>query len=443
MRTSSPVVTVSQLNRHIKNYLEQEIGVVYVEGELSNLSRPSSGHLYFTMKDTQAQIRCVFFKNRHVSSLVSKLKDGQHLIASGRLSLYEARGDYQLIVEELTEAGLGELYLQFEALKNKLAAEGLFHPERKKALPKIPKTIGIITSTSGAAIQDILSTLGRRFPLATVFVYPSEVQGATAAEQLIRALQYANAHNRCDVLILARGGGSIEDLWAFNHELLARHIATSAIPIVSGVGHETDFTIADFVADYRAETPTAAATAVTPNSDDLHQLINNLMSRLQITIQRQIENQQMKLDFLASKLSSPKQVIAAQWQTVDYLEKQLIHCLSRLINHKKQQLQISSNQLQMKNPLHYVQQTKLRLNQVMEQLIQHLNGKINFLRYQLNNNLSTLHAVSPLATLDRGYSLTSQNGRVLYSTDQLKVGETVDIRLAKGSLNCEIKKINN
>ena len=438
----SPVVTVSQLNRHIKNYLEQEIGVVYVEGELSNLSRPSSGHLYFTLKDTHAQIRCVFFKNRHISSIVSKLKDGQHLIASGRLSLYEARGDYQLIVEELKEAGLGELYLQFEALKNKLAAEGLFHLERKKALPKIPKTIGIITSTSGAAIQDILSTLGRRFPLATVFVYPSEVQGANAPEQLIKALKNANAHNRCDVLILARGGGSIEDLWAFNHELLARYIATSSIPIVSGVGHETDFTIADFVADYRAETPTAAAAAVTPNQEDLHLLINNLMLRLQSAIQRQTQNQQTKLAYLVSKLSSPKQIIATQWQTVDYLEKQLVHFMHRSISHKKQELQYSTTQLQLKNPLHYVQHTKLRLNQVMEQLAQHLNTKINFLRFQLHTNLSTLHAVSPLATLDRGYSLSTQKGKVLYSTDELKVGEIIDIRLAKGSLNCEIKQIN-
>lgn len=443
MLTSSPIISVSQLNRHIKNYLEQEIGVVYVEGELSNLSRPASGHLYFTLKDNHAQIRCVFFKNRHNHSLVNKLKDGHRLIASGRLSLYEARGDYQLIVEELKEAGLGELYLQFEALKNKLAAEGLFHPERKKALPKMPKTIGIITSTSGAAIQDILSTLGRRFPLATVFVYPSEVQGANAAEQLIKALQHANTHNQCDVLILARGGGSIEDLWAFNHELLARHIANSTIPIVSGVGHETDFTIADFVADYRAETPTAAAAAVTPHRDEFHQLIDNLMTRLQIAMQRGMQNQQIKLDYLASKLSSPKQIIATQSQTIDYLEKQLLLSIKRLIDNKKQQVQLADNHLHMQNPLHYVQQTKLHLNQVTEQLTQHLIVKINFLRYQLNNKLATLHAVSPLATLDRGYSLTTQKSKIIYSTEQVKIGGMIDIRLAKGSLNCEIVTIND
>lgn len=441
MLTPSPVVTVSQLNRHIKGYLEQEIGIVYVEGELSNLSKPSSGHLYFTLKDAQAQIRCVFFKNRHITALVSKLKDGQQVIASGRLSLYEARGDYQLIVDELKEAGLGELYLQFESLKNKLAAEGLFHSERKKPLPKIPKTIGIITSTSGAAIQDILSTLSRRFPLATVFVYPSEVQGAAAAEQLIKALEYANKHNSCDVLILARGGGSIEDLWAFNHELLARQIAASSIPIVSGVGHETDFTIADFVADYRAETPTAAAAAVTPHREELLQLTNSLISRLHIAMARKLQSQQIKLDYLASKVCSPQQLIVGHWQTLDYLEKQLYVHLNQILSYKKQQVATCLNRIQLKNPLHYVQQIKIRLQQIEKQLLQQMTLKIDLLRYQLNNNLSTLHAVSPLATLERGYSIATQNGTVLYDTSSLASGDLVNIRLAKGSFECEITNI--
>jgi exodeoxyribonuclease VII large subunit len=442
MFNSTPVVTVSQLNRHIKNYLEQEIGTVYVEGELSNLSKPSSGHMYFTLKDNHAQIRCAFFKNRHNGPLSLKISDGQHVIATGKLSLFEARGDYQLIVEGLKEAGLGELFLQFEALKNKLAAEGLFHPERKRALPKIPKTIGIITSTSGAAIQDILSTLGRRFPLAAVFIYPSEVQGATAAEQLIKAVQFANAHNRCDVLILARGGGSMEDLWSFNHELLARHIAASAIPIVSGVGHETDFTIADFVADYRAETPTAAATAVTPNREELQQIVNQLMSRLQMAIQRHIQNQQIRLEYLISKISSPRQIIITHWQSLDYLEKQLIACMQRFVANKSQDVQLHLSQLQTKNPIHHLQHIKIRIDQIMAQLVQHMKSKINGLSYQFHNNLSTLHAVSPLATLDRGYSISCQNGKVLYNTKGLKRGDGITVRLAEGSLDCEIKELH-
>ncbi len=236
MLIKDPILTVSQLNKQIKHFLEQDIGIVNIEGELSNLSKPVSGHFYFTLKDTGAQIRCVFLKNRHLSPFSSQLKDGQHVIASGRLSLYEARGDYQLIIDHLSEAGLGRLYQQFETLKNKLHGEGLFAVERKKPLPVLPATIALITSTSGAAIQDILATLARRFPLAHVLVYPSEVQGTGAAGQLIKAIQRANIEQRGDVIILARGGGSMEDLWAFNDEQLARQIAASTIPIISGVG---------------------------------------------------------------------------------------------------------------------------------------------------------------------------------------------------------------
>lgn len=443
MFQATPVVTVSQLNRHIKNYLEVEIGTVLVEGELSNLSKPSSGHLYFTLKDNHAQIRCAFFKNRHSSRPPTQLTDGQQVIATGTLSLYEARGDYQLIVEELKEAGLGALYLQFEALKNKLAAEGLFHPQRKKILPKIPKTIGIITSASGAALQDILSTLGRRFPLAAVFVYPCEVQGATAAEQLIRALNHANRHNCCDVLILARGGGSIEDLWAFNNELLARHIAASSIPIVSGVGHETDFTIADFVADYRAETPTAAAAAVTPNSNDLQQLVNHLMSRLKAAMTQQIQNQKFNLDYLMSKVSSPRQMITSHWQTLDYVERQLYLGMHGLIRNKSQQVGFYCAQIQKNNPVHQLERVKLILKQCSEQLSQQMNLKFNSLRNQLHNNLSTLHAVSPLATLDRGYAIASHQEHVLYNTAGLTVGDNISVRLAQGTLDCQIKKVSD
>ena len=437
------VLTVSQLNRQIKAYLEHEIGTVHVEGELSNLSRPSSGHLYFTLKDNSAQIRCVFFKNRHTKPLCTNLKDGQHLIASGKLSLYEARGDYQLIVEELTEAGLGKLYQQFEALKNKLAEEGLFGADRKKPLPKIPNTIGIITSNTGAAIQDILSTLARRFPLAHILIYPCEVQGATAAPQLVKALQNANADKRCDVLILARGGGSIEDLWAFNNEELARQIARSHIPIVSGVGHETDFTIADFVADYRAETPTAAAIAVSPNSIDLLQSINTMLTRLQSSITRKVQTQQIKLSHLAAKVASPQQAIAAYWQTLDYLERQLLSTITKTMNQKQHQLNLYSTQLQARNPSNQLQQMKIQLNQLMEQLRQHLKIRINNLRYQLNNNLTTLHAVSPLATLDRGYSIATKKNKVIHNTEQVVVGDVIGVRLAKGTLTCEIKKLKN
>lgn len=441
MTITTPVLTVSQLNRQVKSYLEHELGTVHVEGEVSNLSKPSSGHFYFTLKDQSAQIKCVFFKNRHTQLLSTSLKEGQHLVASGTLSLYEARGDYQLIVDKLTDAGLGQLYQQFEQLKKALAAEGLFNPERKKSIPKIPKTIGVISSPSGAALQDILSTLARRYPLAPVLIYPSEVQGATAPQQLIKALKRANTDKRCDILILARGGGSIEDLWAFNNEQLAREMARSAIPIVSGVGHETDFTIADFVADYRAETPTAAATKVTPDSQELQQFINSIMTRMHQAVTKKTQSAQMLLNNLIHKISSPKQAVASHWQTLDYLERQLHSSMLKNMNQKQHQLNLALTQLQAKNPINQLQEIKTQVSQLMAQLRQQLSIKISNCRYQLNNCLATLHAVSPLATLDRGYAIATKNEKVLRTTKDTQVGDTIELRLSKARLTCSVIKI--
>lgn len=443
MVAPSSVLTVSQLNKQVKSYLENELGVIHVEGEISNLSKPSSGHYYFTLKDSTAQIRCVFFKNRHTFPLSSTLSDGQHVVASGKLSLYEARGDYQLIIDQLADAGLGQLYQRFEELKKKLAAEGLFDPQRKKNLPLIPKTIGIITSTSGAAIRDILATLERRFPLARIFIYPSEVQGATASCQLLKALQFAEADKRCEVLILARGGGSIEDLWAFNDEMLARQIAASSIPIVSGVGHETDFTIADFVADYRAETPTAAATAVTPNCIELNNILNTAIDRLHHAIVRLTQTNQLRLKHLVTKVSSPQHAIASHWQSVDYLERQLLSNINRLLNVNKHQLLICSNQLQAHNPKKQIERTQIQMKQFMDQLTQQIRIKINHIKYIMATNLSTLHAVSPLATLERGYAIASKKHKVLITTQQVKIGDNIEVRLAKGNLACEVTQIKD
>lgn len=436
------ILTVTQLNRQVKSYLENELGIVSVEGELSNLSKPTSGHFYFTLKDSNAQIRCVYFKNRNINGHASKLTDGQHIVASGRLSLYEARGDYQLIVEQITEAGLGALYQRFEELKNKLAAEGLFDAAKKSAIPVMPRVIGIITSTTGAAIRDILSTLARRFPIANVLIYPSEVQGAGAAQQLIKAVQQANKEKRCDVLLLARGGGSIEDLWAFNDEQLARHIAMSSIPIVSGVGHETDFTIADFVADYRAETPTAAATAVTPDCNELLKLLNHCISRMYEAMHRLMQKEQIKLHHLIDKISSPQKAIASYWQTSDYLERQLIAHMVSIIKQKTHQLHLCINHLNAHNPKTQIRQTQILLQRITAELIQHMHNKMNQLKYQLRTQLSTLHAVSPLATLDRGYAIATKKSKVLFSSQQVTIGDSIEVLLAQGNLTCEITQIN-
>jgi exodeoxyribonuclease VII large subunit len=396
MRLEIPILSVSQLNKQVKSYLENELGLVRVEGEVSNLSRPSSGHFYFTLKDRDAQLRCVFFKNRHQQDTHKFLMDGQHMVACGRLSLYEARGDYQLIVEEVTHAGLGALFQLYEALKSKLAAEGLFDKERKKPLPTIPQTIGIISSPSGAALQDMLSTLARRFPVAKIIIYPSEVQGVSAPKQLISALNRAEEERRCEVLIIARGGGSIEDLWAFNDEQLARRIAACSIPIISGVGHETDFTISDFVADYRAETPTAAAILVAPDCLELINCINQLSQRLQTAQLRILNTFALKLQHLMDKITSPQKAIASCWQNLDYLERQI------------------------------------------EVLI---NGRVQQKKHQFANLMATLHAVSPLATLHRGYAIASKNRKVLYTTNELRIGDVIQVRLSNGHVDCTINQI--
>lgn len=441
MNTQISIITVSELNRHVKGFLESEIGVVHVQGEVSNLSKPSSGHLYFTLKDKSAQIKCAFFKNRQNSLLSGGLADGQLVVATGKLSIYEARGDYQLIVEHLADAGLGALYQKFEELKNKLAAEGLFNSEKKRPLPAIPATIGIIASPSSAALQDILSTLARRFPFAKIIIYPSEVQGTTAPKQLISALHQANTEKRCEVLVLARGGGSIEDLWAFNDEHLARKIAASSLPIVSGVGHETDFTIADFVADLRAETPTAAAIAVTPDNKELINYFNKTNSSLHTAILRIMQTHKIKVQHLTDKLFSPTQTINTHWQRLDYVEKQLLSSMSRILTLKQHQLHLGKTQLNLHNPKVQISQTKIQIQQLAKQMQQHMRTKLKYLQQQLTTHLSTLQAVSPLATLDRGYAIAQKDNKVLYQASNACVGDKIDVRLAQGSLECEVIKV--
>lgn len=436
MLNPTPVLTVSQLNRQVRSWLEHEMGTILVEGEISNLSKPASGHFYFTLKDATAQLRCVYFRNRHDNT--QDFQNGQQVRAQGNLSLYEARGDYQLIVEQLHEAGEGDLYRQFELLKAKLAALGLFDPARKKPLPRFPDCIGVITSASGAALRDIITTLGRRFPFAHVVVYASEVQGKQAAQQLTKALNLANHDKRCDVLILARGGGSIEDLWAFNDEHLAHAIANSRIPIVSGVGHETDFTIADFVADLRAATPTAAAEAVTPNVVDIVALFQTYETRLLRAIHRFIQHQQLLLQHQTQKLTSPRQLISAYWQSLDFLRNHLQHALQKLFAQKRQSLHAINNRLDAKNPVILLQKATTNLQSLENALFNQISIKINKLRQEFTNQLATLHAVSPLATLDRGYAIATCNNKIVIDSQSVNIGDTINIRLAKGQLVSKI-----
>lgn len=443
MNNAPPVLTVSQITRQIKGLLEFEVGNIRVEGEVSNLSLPASGHSYFTLKDSGAQLRCVFFKSRFSTQAQKPLKEGQKIIVQGQLSVYEARGDLQMIVNQWSESGLGELYQRFLALKQKLEQEGLFNPERKKALPRFPERIGLITSPTGAAIRDMLTTLNRRYPCAEIRVYPCEVQGATAAGQLVKALQRAARDQYCDVLILARGGGSIEDLWAFNEEILARQMAVCPIPIVSGVGHETDFTIADFVADLRAATPTAAAEAVTPNQAELLRLLLLWQSRLQQSIRRVLQHQQLRLTHLDDKLTTPRKMIYSHWQKLDYLQRQCLSLMRQILLQRQQRCELRRSQLAARHPRQQIQQALLRLSTCKQQLRQAQQRQLDRSKDSLQQLLATLHAVSPLATLDRGYAIATRQDQVLRNSHQVHQDDEINIRLAQGQLTCQVTAIRD
>ncbi|MFS8609180.1 MAG: exodeoxyribonuclease VII large subunit, partial [Gammaproteobacteria bacterium] len=322
------VYTPSRLNREARMLLERGLPALWLEGEISNFSRPSSGHWYFSLKDEAAQIRCAMFRQRNVLARFTP-KDGMHVQARGRVSLYEPRGDYQFILDYIEEAGEGLLRRKFEELKNKLAAEGLFDPARKRSLPKIPRRIGVITSPTGAAIRDILHILKRRFCSIPVLIYPVQVQGAAAAPQIAAAIRLAGRRAECDVLILARGGGSLEDLWAFNEEIVARAIYECPIPIVSGVGHEVDFTIADFVADVRAPTPSGAAELVVPDSAEWVRAFATLERRLTSTLRRLLNERIQRMDWLTRRLQrrNPRFELEQHAQRLDELERRLLRAM--------------------------------------------------------------------------------------------------------------------
>ena len=384
--------SVSRLNREVRSLLESGLSALWVQGEISNLSRPASGHWYFSLKDRDAQVRCAMFRQRNTLTRFTP-REGQQIQAFGRVSLYEPRGDYQLLVELMEDAGVGALQRAFDELKARLAAEGLFAPERKRPLPVAPQRIGIITSPTGAAVRDILHILERRYPCAQVLIYPSPVQGAAAAAALIAALELAGARAECDVLILARGGGSLEDLWAFNDERLARAILRCPIPIVTGIGHEIDFTIADFVADVRAPTPSGAAQLVAPDAAVWLHRLAQLAARFAAAARRTLRGEQAHLDALLRRL-------------------QQAHPGARLQQHGQ------------------------RLDELEARLRLALRARLAAGAARLDGAARALQAISPLATLGRGFAVITRttDGVLITGARQLAVGETFDARLAQGSL---------
>ncbi|WP_333873249.1 exodeoxyribonuclease VII large subunit [Methylobacter sp.] len=439
------IITVTQLNRETSQLLAEHFLTVLVEGELSNLSTPSSGHLYFSLKDANAQVRCAMFRTQQ-RRLAFKPENGKQVIVKAQVSLYEPRGDYQLIVEHIEEAGDGALRRAFDALKLKLSEQGLFDTAHKQALPTLPRAIGVITSPSGAAIRDILTVLQRRFAAIPVIIYPVAVQGDNAKHEIARAIATANQHKQCDVIILGRGGGSLEDLWAFNEELVARAIYDSEIPIISAVGHETDFTIADFVADLRAATPSAAAEHASPDQQQWLSRFIYLESRLQQQLQRKLNQKQQTLDWLTKRLQQqhPGQKLARNARRMDELEARLNQAMHTKLRHLTGIIESRTAKLWQHNPAIIIKSHKQRQDYLTSRLISAVEHKLEQLNLRLLNSSQTLHAVSPLATLNRGYALTinPSSGEIIRSTEQLKLGDMVQTRLAQGRFTSQIKVID-
>ncbi len=435
------VYTVARLNREARALLESGFPMLWLEGEISNLARPASGHLYFSLKDAQAQVRCALFR-QYTRGLGVALRDGLHVLLRGRVSLYEGRGEFQVIVEHVEDAREGMLRRAFEALKARLAAEGLFDSAHKRPLPRLPRRIGLITSPSGAVLHDIVTTLRRRFPAIAILLYPVPVQGEGAAEKIAAAIRLAGERRDCDALILARGGGSLEDLWAFNEESVARAIYACPIPIVCGVGHEVDFTIADFVADARAPTPTAAAELLSPDWQEWAARLRVLEARLLRLVQDRLRRDAQHLDWLAARLVHPHQRLQLLANRLATLEAQLAHRLHAHLQHKRMRLNALHLRLQQRAPYARLRALAPHLGHLQERLRRGMHASLERARERLRAVSHTLDALSPLATLARGYAIVQRaDGAVVRHAGEVRVGEALRARLAHGELGCRVEDV--
>lgn len=437
---SFPVWTVSELNQKTGRLLEEYFSLVWVTGEISNFKQYDSGHCYFSLKDSLAQVRCVMFRAK-AQQLDFMPRDGMEVEVLALPSLYPARGDFQLLVESMRRAGLGALFVEFEKLKAKLEKEGLFAAAGKRPLPTFPRVVGIVTSPKGAAVQDMLTTLQRRFPALQIIIYPAMVQGIQAVPDLVRALGQAAARNEVDVLIIGRGGGSIEDLWAFNDEAVARSIAALPMPVVSAVGHETDFTIADFVADVRAPTPTAAAEMVSPDRRHWQQRLQQYRGTLSRQMQHYLSNVTQCLDMLSRQLISPARKLSEQRIRLRHLAWQLQSCQKQLLQQKKQQATFLQARLQHCLPRINVLQQQLRYNR--QRLEASVNNSAQKHSYHLQALEARLAGLDPTSILARGYSLvTDQDGKIVRSTRVLQIGTQICLHLAEGGADATITRID-
>lgn len=439
------IFTVTRLNSAVRMILEQDLGLVWLTGELSNLAMPSSGHWYFSLKDISAQVRCAMFKgnNRRVPF---RPQDGMQVLVQARVSLYEPRGDYQLIIESMQPAGDGMLALRFEELKRRLGAEGLFDEGRKRPLPREPRAVGLVTSATGAALHDMLTVLERRAPDLPVFIYPTQVQGSAATSQIVAAIMLANRRAEVDVLIVGRGGGSLEDLWCFNEEAVARAIAGSAIPVVSAVGHEVDVTISDFAADLRAPTPSAAAELVAPDRSARAQRLVHLKQCLVQAISRRQTDARHGFALLQKRLDhqDPKRRLEQQSQRLDELSGRLQQLLNLRLHQGERRLANLELRLQARSPSTLLAAGKRRHQLAEERLHTLMSKRQDLAAHRLAMLSARLDGVSPLATLGRGYSITrTPSGEVISRAAQVSPGQQLVTTLAEGNLRVRVEEVHN
>ena len=434
------IISVSEINKRAKSILEENFPFVWIQGEVSNFFSAASGHWYFSLKDETSEIRCAMFtnKNHHITF---EPKDGDHLVLNGTLSIFEGRGQYQIIVEHIELAGEGALLKAFEELKKKLQLEGLFDDSIKRQLPAYPKNIAVVTSPDGAVIQDIINVLDRRSPFLDLTVVPTLVQGEKAAPLICEALNKVGKLKKVDVVILARGGGSIEDLWAFNNEEVARAIVNCAIPIISAVGHETDFTISDFVSDLRAPTPSIAAEIISQPYSELIETLEGYQNYISRSVISQIDLQRTQITNLIKRIRHPGDKLREISQKLDYVETALIQNINQEISFKKNGLNLKDLSLQQNSPQNKVKEAKVYLQNASKDLLKALKLEIERKSTVLAEIVATLQAVSPLSVLSRGYSIisTEPDGKILSSANQVEIGQTISAILSKGSIKAEIK----
>ncbi len=435
------ILTVTELTQEIKDILEDRFPDIWVEGEVSNLRIPSSGHIYFTLKDDFSQIRAVLFRPQ-ARTLRFLPEDGLQIICRGRVSLYEKRGEYQLILETIEPKGIGALQLAFLQLKERLEKEGLFDPSHKRPIPFLPQTIGIVTSPTGAVIQDMIQIIQRRFENVRLLLYPVRVQGEEAPQEIVEAIEYFNSQKDVDVLIVGRGGGSLEDLWAFNEERVARAIYHSRIPIISAVGHETDYTISDFVADLRAPTPSAAAELVVKEKKELTNTLNTMVTRLETQMLQHIEDLRIDLSSLQKGLIDPRKRVEMDSNKVIDLSNRVSLLVNWIVKRKREEHEHINSRLYLRKPTKLIENIKLFVNDEKRQLSQNLKHILQIKREKLSGVIGKLDSLSPLSILQRGYSITRKlpSLKILRRSSDVEEGDQVEVRLHEGSLICEVEK---